>query len=37
MQDTTFRRKTKRVPVPNEGTKRGQRAVMPQADQNGKT
>ena len=37
MQDLTFRRKTKKVPMPNEGTKRSERAAMPQADQNGKT
>ena len=37
MQDITFRRKTKKVPVPNEGPKRSQRAITPQADQSGKT
>ena len=36
-QDITLRRKTKKVPVPNEGTKRSQMAAMPQADQSGKT
>ena len=37
MQDLTFRRKTKKVTVPNEGTRRGQKAAMPQANQSGKT
>ena len=37
MQDLMFRRKTNKVTVPNEGTKRSQRAAMPQADQSGKT
>ena len=37
VQDLTFRRKTKKVTVPNEGTRRGQRAATPQADQSGKT
>ena len=29
IQDITFRRKLKKVPVPNEGTKRSKRAAMP--------
>lgn len=37
MQDLTFRRKTKKVTVLNGGTKRSQRAAMPQVDQSGKT
>ena len=36
MQDITFKRKTKKT-VPNEGTKRGQRAVTNQTDQSRKT
>ena len=35
-QDTTFKRKTKKT-VPNEGNKRGQRAVMHQANQSDRT
>ena len=37
MQDLTFRRKTRKVTVPNEGTRKGQRVATPQADQSGKT
>ena len=35
--DTTFRKKTKKAIVPNKGTKRGQKVVTPQANQNGRT
>ena len=36
-QDTMFRRKTKKATVPNERTKKGQKGVMPRADQSGRT
>ena len=37
MRAITLRRRTKKVPVLNEETKRGRRVVTPQADQNDKT
>ena len=37
MQDLTFRSKTRKVTVPSEGSRRSQRAAMPQVDQSGKT
>ena len=36
MQDTTTRKKTKKVPVPSNETKRDRRVVTPQADQSDK-
>ena len=36
-QGITLRRKTKKVPTLKEGTKRGRKVAMPQADQNDRT